>query len=49
MPEIDALLPYVSDAPALLVSVLLWMEFRGLRAELVPVLMRLDERVKRSD
>ena len=46
--SIDALLPYVADAPALLVSVLLWFEFRGLRGELVPILSRLDERVKRD-
>ena len=44
--EIDTILLLVKETPAVVLSVLIWLELKNLRLELVPVIHRLDERVK---
>ena len=52
MTELESILPYISEAPSFAMFVLLFLEVKGLRKELVsqlsglsPILHRLDERV----
>ena len=52
MDDFTAIMPYISEAPSFAMFVLLFLEVKGLRKELVsqlsglaPILHRLDERV----
>ena len=45
--EIEQIIPLVQEAPSFAMFILLFLEVRGLRKELVPILNRLDERVEK--
>ena len=54
MNEIESILPFLSEAPSFALFVLVLIEIKGLRKELVnqlgalaPILHRLDERVEK--
>ena len=44
--EIEQIILLAKEAPAVVLSVLIWLELKNLRIELVPIIHRLDERVK---